>query len=343
MRRIKVLIVDASPIFRDLISKVLSRDTAIEVVGVARDVVEARDAILKYDPSVMVLGVELPRMNGIEFLRKLMPQYPVATIVFGETSNYEKDALNAGAVDFLKKPEISEISKIEHFIVNKLIVKIKLASTAKLGNYKKVVSQNPVTGIANGKKDTIIAIGASTGGTEAIFDVVKRLGRDTPGIVIVQHMPPGFTGMYATRLNEQCKMAAKEAVTGDRVLPGQILIAPGDRQMRLVKVNGMYQVECKGTQKVSGHCPSIDVMFSSVAKTVGKKAIGVLLTGMGSDGATGLLEMRRAGAETIGQDEDTCVVYGMPKVANDIGAVKYQVPLPGIANKIYTLLNRMPS
>jgi len=339
MHRIKVIIVDDSPLFRDLTAKVLKSDAAIDVVAVAKDVIEARDAILKYDPSVMVLGVELPRMNGIEFLKRLMPQYPIATIMFGELTRYEQGSRKAGAVDFLKKPSTTNIAKIEQFIRQELIVKIKIASTAKLGRYKTV--SGSINGIATGQSDKVIAIGASTGGTEAIFEVVKRLGRDTPGIVMVQHMPPGFTGMYAKRLNEQCKMSAKEAKTGDRVVPGQILLAPGDKQMKLVKVNGVYQVECKGTQKVSGHCPSVDFMFDSVAKCAGRKAVGVLLTGMGSDGAQGLLAMRKAGAETIGQNKETCVVYGMPKVAYDIGAVKYQVPLPDIANKIYSLLSCM--
>lgn len=338
MQRIKVVIVDESPLFRGLTSKVLKSDAAIEVVALARDVVEARDAILKYNPSVIVLGVELPKMNGIEFLRKLMPQYPIAAIVFGELPKYEEEAKRAGAVDFLKKPSTTDASKIEQYIRQELIVKIKIASTVKLGNYKAPGSFGK---ISTGLSDKVIAIGASTGGTEAIFDVVKRLGRDTPGIVIVQHMPPKFTDMYAKRLNEQCKLSAKEAQTGDRVMPGQILLAPGDRQMKLVKVNGMYQVECKGTNKVSGHCPSVDFMFDSVAKCAGNKALGVILTGMGSDGAKGLLAMRKAGAETIGQNEETCVVYGMPKVAYEIGAVKYQVALPDIANKIYSILNRM--
>lgn len=185
----------------------------------------------------------------------------------------------------------------------------------------------------------IIAIGASTGGTEAIFDVVKQFRRDIPGVVIVQHMPPGFTKMYADRLNNQCQVVVKEAQTGDKVLQGQILIAPGDRQMRLVKVGSEYQVECRGTERVSGHCPSVDVLFSSVAKAAGKNAIGVILTGMGGDGAKGLLEMRQAGARTIGQDEASCVVYGMPKVAYDSGAVQYQMSLSAIAGKVYSLLN----
>lgn len=339
MQSIKVLIVDGSPAFRDVTAKVLKADSAIEVVDTVKDVVEARDSILKYNPSVMVLGVELPKMNGIEFLKRLMPQYPIATIIFGESSRYADDAKEAGAVDFLKKPASTNLSSIEQYIRQELIIKIKLASTAKLGAYKKV--SDSLGGIASGVSDKIIAIGASTGGTEAIFEVVKRLGRDTPGIVMVQHMPPGFTEMYAKRLNEQCKMSAKEARTGDRVMPGQILLAPGDKQMKVVKVNGIYQVECKGTQKVSGHCPSVDFMFDSVAKCAGRKAVGVILTGMGSDGAQGLLAMRNAGAETIGQNEETCVVYGMPKVAYDIGAVKYQVALPDVANKIYSVLSRM--
>lgn len=191
-----------------------------------------------------------------------------------------------------------------------------------------------------GGKDRIVAIGASTGGTEAIFEVVKRFKRDIPGVVIVQHMPPGFTKMYAERLNNQCEVACKEAETGDRVMQGQVLLAPGDRQMRLVKMGDGYQVECRGTERVSGHCPSVDVLFSSVAKAAGNKAVGVILTGMGSDGAKGLLEMRNAGALTVGQDEASCVVYGMPKVAFDIGAVQQQAPVTEIAGKVYNLLSK---
>lgn len=341
MQRIKVLIVDSSPLYRGIMANIFRADPAIEVVGIARDAVEARDYILKFDPKVMVLGVELPRMSGIEFLKKLMPQYPVATIVFGEDARYEYSAKSAGAVDFLKKPSTNDVKQIEKFVSSELQVKLKIASTAKLGDYKIKNNSTDLSSLTSvGTTDKIIAIGASTGGTEAIFDVVKNLSRDTPGIVIVQHMPPVFTQMYAKRLNEQCKMSAKEAETGDRVMPGQILLAPGDRQMSLVKINGIYQVECRGTQKVSGHCPSVDYMFSSVAKCAGSKALGVILTGMGSDGAKGLLAMRKAGAETIGQNEETCVVYGMPKVAYDIGAVKYQVPLLDIPNKIYALLAR---
>ncbi len=173
---------------------------------------------------------------------------------------------------------------------------------------------------------------------EQKLEVVKQFRRDIPGVVIVQHMPPGFTKMYAERLNNQCTVSVKEAETGDRVLQGQVLIAPGDRQMRVVKVGNMYQVECRGTEKVSGHCPSVDVLFESVAKVAGNKAIGVILTGMGADGSKGLLQMRKAGAQTIGQNEATCVVYGMPKVAYDIGAVQYQTGITAVTGKIYSLL-----
>ncbi len=187
-----------------------------------------------------------------------------------------------------------------------------------------------------------MAIGASTGGTEAIFEVVKGFGPDIPGVVIVQHMPQGFTSMYAKRLDDQCRVRVKEAQTGDTVRPGHVLIAPGgDQHMRVVKVNGVYQVECRSGPRVNGHCPSVDVLFESVAKTVKKDAVGIILTGMGGDGAKGLLAMRNAGAKTIGQDESTCIVYGMPKVAYDIGAVEQQVKLPDIAARTYMILNKM--
>ena len=196
--------------------------------------------------------------------------------------------------------------------------------------------------VGNGADVTtsVIAIGASTGGTEAIATVVRGLRKDIPGIVMVQHMPEGYTQMYAHRLDNEGEVSVKEAVSGDVVKPGQILLAPGDKQMRIVKINGRYQVECKHGPRVTGHCPSVDALFESVARVAGKEAIGVLMTGMGSDGAKGLLAMKNAGARTIGQDEKTCIVYGMPKVAYEIGAVKWQVPLDQIAQKIYYLLDK---
>jgi len=336
-----VLVVDDSLMFRKLLAQGLDSDPNIEVVADVGDVYEARDAILKFKPDVMTLDVEMPRMNGIEFLKRLMPQYPLPVVMISALNNKVFDALEAGAVDFVNKPSNLTKEQLNNFLTQELAAKVKIASTAKVGKLKRVDNTTIASHItAAGGKDRIVAIGASTGGTEAIFEVVKRFKRDIPGVVIVQHMPPGFTQMYADRLNNQCEVAVKEAQTGDRVMQGQVLIAPGDRQMRLVKVNGVYQVECRGTEKVSGHCPSVDVLFSSVAKAAGNKAVGAILTGMGADGAKGLLEMRNAGALTVGQDEATCVVYGMPKVAFDIGAVQQQAPITAIAGKIYSLLSK---
>ncbi len=341
MRPIRVLVVDDSLMFRKLLAQGLDSDPNIEVVADVGDVYEARDAILKFKPDVMTLDVEMPRMNGIEFLKRLMPQYPLPVVMISALNNKVFDALEAGAVDFVNKPSNLTKEQLNNFLTQELAAKVKIASTAKVGKLKRVDNTTIASHItAAGGKDRIVAIGASTGGTEAIFEVVKRFKRDIPGVVIVQHMPPGFTQMYADRLNNQCEVAVKEAQTGDRVMQGQVLIAPGDRQMRLVKVNGVYQVECRGTEKVSGHCPSVDVLFSSVAKAAGNKAVGAILTGMGADGAKGLLEMRNAGALTVGQDEATCVVYGMPKVAFDIGAVQQQAPITAIAGKIYSLLSK---
>lgn len=338
MRKIRVLVVDDSILFRNLLVQSLEQDPAIEVVAQAADPYEARDAIIKYKPDVMTLDVEMPKMSGIEFLRRLMPQYPIPTIVISALDASVFDALEAGAVDFVNKPTNMDRTQMGQFLKQEFVTKVKIASTAKLGQLKRV-SPVPVGGNVGKTDGKLVAIGASTGGTEAIFEVVKQFRRDIPGVVIVQHMPPGFTKMYAERLNNQCTVSVKEAETGDRVLQGQVLIAPGDRQMRVVKVGDTYQVECRGTEKVSGHCPSVDVLFESVAKTVGNKAIGVILTGMGADGSKGLLQMRQAGAKTVGQNEATCVVYGMPKVAYDIGAVQYQVGITAVAGKVYSLLN----
>ncbi len=339
MRPIKVLVVDDSMMFRNMLAQGLDSDPNIQVVARAQDAYEARDAILKYKPDVMTLDVELPRMSGIEFLRRLMPQYPLPVVMISALSDKVFDALEAGAVDFVNKPDNMNPLQLNDFLTKELAAKVKIASTAKVGRLKRA-DTGSITGHINVNKDRIVAIGASTGGTEAIFDVVSRFKRDIPGVVIVQHMPPGFTKMYADRLNNQCEVAVKEAETGDRVLPGRVLIAPGDRHMRLIKTGNIYQVECKGVERVNGHCPSVDVLFNSVAKAAGRNAVGVILTGMGGDGAKGLLEMRNSGAQTIGQDEASSIVYGMPKVAYDIGAVQYRMALSAIAGKVYSLLSK---
>ncbi|MBQ2900305.1 MAG: chemotaxis response regulator protein-glutamate methylesterase [Agathobacter sp.] len=344
MRKIKVLVVEDSVFFRELLVKHLNNDPALEVVASAKDPFEARDMIVKHKPDVMTLDIEMPRMNGIEFLRKLMPQYPMPVVMISSLSDKVFEALNAGAVDFVAKPAMTDRKKLEELMTNELPIKIKIASTAKIGNIKRAVVPELTETVSTNasSKDLVLAIGASTGGTEAIATILKEFGTDIPGTVVVQHMPAGFTEMYANRLNDQCRVTVKEAKNGDKVLPGQVLIAPGgDCQMRLIKVNGTYQVEVKPGPKVSGHCPSVDVLFESVAKAAGSRALGIILTGMGGDGAKGLLEMRKAGAKTIGQDESTCVVYGMPKVAFDIGAVEHQEKLSDIAKKTYAVLNNM--
>lgn len=342
MRQIRVLVVEDSLVFRELLVQNLNKDSEITVVATARDPYEARDAIVKYRPDVMTLDIELPRMNGIEFLRKLMPQYSLPVIVISALSDKVFDALNAGAVDFVAKPAVSERRQLEEFMVRELPAKIKIASMARLKNTRrKPVMPQPLSGLAE-KNNLVVAIGASTGGTEAIAAVLKEFGEDIPGVVIVQHMPEHFTQMYAERLNNQCRVQVKEAKTGDAVLPGHVLIAPGgNAHMELVKMNGVYQVICKQGPKVNGHCPSVDVLFQSVAKTAGSRAVGIILTGMGGDGARGLLEMRKEGARTIGQDESTCVVYGMPRVAYELGAVEHQEKLQDIARRTYQLLKNM--
>ena len=342
MRKIKVLVVEDSMFFREILVKNLNNDPAISVVAVASDPFEARDAIVKFKPDVMTLDVELPRMDGIEFLRKLMPQYPMPVVVVSALSDKVFDALNAGAVDFVAKPALSDKKKVEEFVKKELPIQIKIASTARIGKIKSNIVTAGREHFVSKDRELVVAIGASTGGTEAIASVIKEFGTDIPGVVVVQHMPPGFTEMFANRLNDQCLVKVKEAKDGDKVLPGQVLIAPGgDAHMKLLRVNGSYQVQIRKGSKVNGHCPSVDVLFQSVAEEAGSNALGIILTGMGGDGAKGLLAMRRAGAKTSGQDEASCVVYGMPKVAYELGAVEYQEKLSDIAQKTYQLINRM--
>lgn len=328
-RKIKVLVVDDSLLFRETMARGISQDSGIEVVGVAADPFIARDKILELEPDVITLDVEMPKMNGIEFLKKLMPQYPLPVVVVSAVSSNVFDALYAGAVDFVTKPDEHKPGGLNSFI-NELIIKIKIASTAKVGDYKKrYIPVRPITHDTSGG-NMIIAIGASTGGTEAIYQLIKAFPRDMPGIVIVQHMPPVFTRMYAERLNNTCILEVKEAQDGDLIQPGRVLIAPGDYHMKVMKRGASYYVKCYKGEKVSGHCPSIDVLFDSVAQTAGADAVGIILTGMGSDGAKGLLKMKKEGAYTIGQDERTCIVYGMPMVAFNIGAVQKQAALDRI-------------
>lgn len=333
-RKIKVLVVDDSLFFREYLAKGLATDAAIEVVATAKDAFDARDKIIEFQPDVMTLDVEMPKMNGIEFLKRLLPQYPIPVVVISAVNDRVFDALNAGAVDFIAKPDPQQGRTLETTI-NELKIKVKVASMASVSPSK----TNTCNTSAQGTSIKIIAIGASTGGTEATYNLLKALPSNMPGIVIVQHMPAMFTRMYAERLNSSLNFEVKEAQHGDAVQPGRILIAPGDYQMKVKKSGDKFIVECQKGEKVSGHCPSVDVLFESVAKEAGPNALGIILTGMGQDGANGLLLMRAKGARTIGQDEKSSVVYGMPKVAYSIGAVEKQAALTAMPSLICGMIN----
>ncbi len=338
MQKIKVLVVEDSAVFREMLVKGLQEDPGIEVVAEAEDPFEARDAIEQHLPDVITLDIEMPKMSGIDFLKRLMPQYPLPVVMLSGLDGKVFEAMAAGAVDFVHKPMNLSQTNVKEFIRQELIVKVKVAASV---NVEKLVRReifHPFREVKLTRKNSVIAIGASTGGPEAIREVVSGFGKDIPGVVIVQHMPAGFTRTYAERLDRLCEVEVKEAEDGDEVRPGRVLVAPGARQMRLVKKDMRYFVTVTEEPKVSGHCPFVDVLFDSVAKSAGAESIGVILTGMGGDGSKGMKEMRNRGAVTIGQDENTCVVYGMPKVAYDIGAVTYQVPLGKIADKVYEIL-----
>lgn len=343
--KIRVLIVDDSALVRNILAQGLSLDPNIEVVGTAADPYIARDMIVKLNPDVMTLDVEMPRMDGVAFLKKLMPQYPIPIIMVSSLTQRGKqitmEALEAGAVDFVAKPT-SNVAAGLNGMLTELRTKVKMASTANVSHWKgrKPPASNPIrTSTALPEStDKIIAIGASTGGTEAIRQVIEKFPPTTSGTVIVQHMPAGFTKMFSDRLNQLCQMQVKEAEHGDRVRTGLILVAPGGKQFEVIRSGGFYEVKIGGDEKVSGHCPSVDVMMHSIAKNVGSNAVGAMLTGMGQDGANGMLAMKQAGARCIAQDEKSSVVFGMPKVAYEKGGAERLVPLDKIATSLLNLL-----
>lgn len=334
--KIRVLIVDDSLLFRKVLIDNLSKNPNIEVIGYAVDAFDAERKIPLLKPDVVTVDVEMPRLSGIDFVKKLLPIYTVPVILVSSLNLNVFEALSAGAVDFVRKPDMTSGNSSSTFL-NTLISKIFIASRAKI----KVPQASPVVikNTSNSGKlfslnayNTVIAIGASTGGTEATLQVLKNLPPDTPGIVVTQHMPEGFTKMYADRLNRLCQMNVKEAQSGDTIERGQVLIAPGDLQMKVVKIGNRYSVNCYSGEKVSGHRPSVDVLFQSIADTAGPNSVGIIMTGMGRDGADGLLSMKKKGAFTIGQDAESCVVYGMPMVAYNIGAVVTQTSCANISN-----------
>ncbi|NLZ38514.1 MAG: chemotaxis response regulator protein-glutamate methylesterase [Firmicutes bacterium] len=338
-KKIRVLVVDDSVVAREVIAKGLAEDARIEVVAKAMDAFDARDKILAFRPDVMTCDIEMPKMDGIEFIRRLLPQYPLPVIVVSSISYAVFDALNAGAVDFVAKPNLGSPEELDNFL-RQLREKVKIAAEAKPAFLLPAGSRR-IKERKDFARDLIIAIGASTGGTEAIYQLLKGLPPTVPGIIIVQHIPPVFSRMFAERLNQQLPFTVKEAAEGDYVEAGKVLIAPGDHHLRVNKVGNRYQVNLdRHGEKVCGHRPSVDVLFSSVAQAAGDRAIGIILTGMGYDGAKGLLAMKRKGARTIGQDEQTSVVYGMPKVAFELGAVDKQLPLQQIPRTLLSMIGR---
>ena len=331
---IRVLVVDDSMVARNLITQGLASHPRIQVVGTAINATDAKNKIARLSPDVVTMDVEMPGISGIEFLKQYLPTHPIPVILVSSLDLRVFDALAAGAVDFVRKPDGTEsVSSFIHALSQKIIV----ASCAKVHRAARAAAASaarpPVNllGSNHSLDNTIIGLGASTGGTEATLEVLKRLPADIPGMVIVQHMPVGFTKMYADRLNRLCQMEVREAVNGDEIHRGLALIAPADLQMRVVRLGNRYTVSCLPGEKVSGHRPSVDVLFSSMASAVKCHMVGIIMTGMGRDGASGLLEMRKAGAYTIGQDKESCVVYGMPGVAQEIGAVTIQASCENIA------------
>lgn len=340
--KVKVLVVDDSLFFRNIIQKLLENHKNIEVIAVCNDAIEAEKKLKEITPDVITCDVEMPVVGGIEFVKKIMSQNPIPILLVSAVSISIFDALHSGAVDFVKKPNIRNTNDVSRF-VKELTDKILVASRANVRRKEpkilKPAADSPVILENQRQPRMVIAIGASTGGTEATTQILQQLSRDIPGIVIVQHMPAGFTHMYAERLNKICNIRVAEAQDGDRITCGTVLIAPGERHIIVKKDSRGFYVRCIKGDKVSGHCPSVDMLFKSVAASAGKNAVGIILTGMGKDGAEGLLEMKRQGAYTIGQDEETSVVYGMPMAAYNIGAVTKQLPLHKIAADLVEYIN----
>ncbi|MCL2078320.1 MAG: chemotaxis response regulator protein-glutamate methylesterase [Oscillospiraceae bacterium] len=350
MSKIRLMIIDDSLFFRTFLTRQVGREPSIEIVGSFGDPVEASRNIADLRPDVIALDMEMPRMRGDQFLKTVMPKHPtVKAIVISALSGNVFDAMHNGAIDFVGKPGSTPGFDETQFIPE-IIQKIKVASKAHTHRYADHKPMSPAAqlaarpaapsamprpGVSPASSKSLIAIGASTGGTEAVIEVVRKFPSNTPGVVIVQHMPPVFTKMWAERVDRICAMKVSEAKNGDRIQQGTVLIAPGGNEQLYVRqdANGYYVYIMPGA-KVSGHCPSVDVMFESVAKVAGKNSVGVILTGMGADGAKGLTEMRKMGAYTISQDEESCVVYGMPMEAVKRGGVCDELPLSEIGDNV---------
>lgn len=346
--KIKVLIVDDSAVVRQVLEEVLGSDSALQVVGSARDPFVAADIMKRVVPDVITLDVEMPRMDGITFLHKIMTQKPIPVVMCSSLTEKNSEtamkALEYGAVDIIEKPRMGVKQYLEE---SKVIIcdTVKAAAEARLGRARKnngfikvepkltadAVIEKPNSRAMIQTTERVVVVGASTGGTEALKSFLEALPLDAPGMVIVQHMPEHFTAAFARRLDGICRVSVKEAANDDTVVRGRALIAPGNKHTLLKRSGARYYVEVKDGPLVSRHRPSVDVLFRSAARYAGKNAVGVIMTGMGDDGAKGMLEMKDAGAYTVAQDEATCIVFGMPKEAIKLGAVKTVAPLDHIA------------
>jgi two-component system chemotaxis response regulator CheB len=340
---VRVLIVDDSALVRQMLSELLASDPGIAVVGTAPDPIVARQKIKDLNPDVVTLDIEMPNMDGLAFLEKIMTLRPTPVLMVSSLTQKGADAtlsaLELGAVDCIGKPTVD----LRHGLAalrEELVAKVKAAATARVAGRR--LRQTAATGALKtgpgySSTEKIIAIGASTGGVEALKDVIVALPANSPAIVVTQHMPEHFTASFAARLDRNCAVTVSEAADGVRVLPGHVYIAPGNRHLELARSGANYVCRLTDEPPVSGHRPSVDVLFHSVARAAGANAVGVILTGMGKDGAAGLREMRAAGARTLGQDEATCVVYGMPKAAMMAGGVEVELPLERIAGEMLKL------
>ncbi len=344
---IRVLVVDDSAIVRKVFTEQLSKERGITVVGTAPDPYVARDKIVALKPDVITLDIEMPRMDGITFLKKIMRYYPLPVIIVSPlTSKGHKLALQAlslGALEVISKPSAAySVGDMSIQLADKIRavhkVKVLKAISGKMAAQSQTVVESSALAETTNK---LIAIGASTGGTEAIKKVLTRLPRNTPGIVVVQHMPAQFTTSFAQRLDELCQMRVKEAQDGDTVVNGQVLIAPGNFHMLLKRSGARYYVQVKEGPLVHHQRPAADVLFKSVARYAGANAIGIILTGMGKDGAAGLLTMKKAGSVNIAQNEESSVVFGMPKEAINLGAADHVIDINSIADKAISLLSEM--
>ncbi len=343
---IKVLIVDDSALIRGVMKEIVNSQPDMEVVGVAPDPLVARDLIKQTNPDVLTLDVEMPKMDGLDFLERLMRLRPMPVVMVSSLTERGSEitmrALELGAIDFVTKPKISIQSGMLEY-TNLIAEKIRIASRAKLRPAQRPGAleassvdtlaplRNPLT-----SSEKLIIIGASTGGTEAIKDFLIQLPSDCPGILIAQHMPEGFTRSFANRLDKLCKISVKEAEGGERILPGHAFLAPGHSHLQLVRSGANYMTRLDQGPPVNRHRPSVDVLFQSAAVGAGKNAVGIILTGMGKDGAAGMLEMKKAGAYNLAQDESSCVVFGMPKEAIAIGATHDVAPLHELPGRVMT-------